>query len=335
MWSQLIACLVAFTTTYLTTPYAIRYFKKTGVVTRDVHKPRKPFVANSAGVPLVAGITAGLFTYIFIQVFLYQNYKLITEVFAGLTSILLIAFSGFLDDINASQVRVGKYIEGKAGLKRWQKPLLTLPAAVPLMVIMAGNHTMALPLIGTVDFGILYPLVIIPIGVVGAANMVNMFDGFNGLDTGMGLVYTLSLGLFAYFHGRYVAAIIFLSTFAALLGLYRYNFYPAKILSGDSCTYALGAVIAVGAILGNMEKAALTASVPFLVQGALKFYSYFKLGRFASDLGVLQKDGTLKPKYKRIYSWTHLFMRIGKTERKVVLLGVLTEAIFAVLAWFV
>lgn len=335
MLSQIASFVVAFFTSFSLTPFFIKYFKRVGIVTRDLHKRKKPFVANSAGIPLIVGIIAGLFTWIFFQTFFYHSYKVVASVFAGLTSILLIGFSGFLDDINASQVRVGKYVEGKAGLKRWQKPLLTLPAAVPLMVVMAGNSTMSIPFIGSINFGILYPLVLVPIGVVGAANMVNMLDGFNGLDTGMGLVYTLSLGLFAWFHGSMVAAVIFLSTFAALLGLYRYNFYPAKILSGDSCTYALGAVIAVGAILGNMEKAAIVASIPFFVQAMLKFYSYFKLGHFASDLGVLQKDGTIKPKYRQIYSLTHVFMRVGKTEKAIVLLGMLTEVVFALLAWFV
>jgi UDP-N-acetylmuramyl pentapeptide phosphotransferase/UDP-N-acetylglucosamine-1-phosphate transferase len=73
----------------------------------------------------------------------------------------------------------------------------------------------------------------------------------------MGLVYTLSLGIFALINDSTLAAVLFLTTFGALLGLARYNFPPAKILSGDSLTYLLGAVLAVGAIIGNMEKAVL------------------------------------------------------------------------------
>ena len=77
---------------------------------------------------------------------------------------------------------------------------------------------------------LIYPLVLVPIGVVGAANMVNMLAGFNGMETGMGIIYMGSLGLYAYFNGRQVAALIALVTLAALLGFYYYNRFPAKIL---------------------------------------------------------------------------------------------------------
>jgi UDP-N-acetylglucosamine--dolichyl-phosphate N-acetylglucosaminephosphotransferase len=228
-------------------------------------------------------------------------------------------------------MKVKGYIEGKRGLKAWQKPLLTIPAAIPLMAIMAGDTTMNLPLLGTINFGILYPLLIVPIGVIGASNMVNMLGGFNGLEAGMGLVYTLSLGIFAYFHGKTIAAIIFLVTSGALLAILRYNFYPAKILAGDSLTYTLGAVVACGAIIGNMEKAALITMFPFLVQGALKFYSKFKLGYFASDLGILRRDGTIECKYSNIYSWTHLMMKFNLTEKQIVLVMMIVQIIFAFL----
>jgi UDP-N-acetylglucosamine--dolichyl-phosphate N-acetylglucosaminephosphotransferase len=43
----------------------------------------------------------------------------------------------------------------KRGLRQWQKPIFTFFAALPIMVINAGQSTMNLPLIGSVDFGIL------------------------------------------------------------------------------------------------------------------------------------------------------------------------------------
>jgi UDP-N-acetylglucosamine--dolichyl-phosphate N-acetylglucosaminephosphotransferase len=331
---EIFACIIiSAITTFLITPYVIRYFKLVGLTTTDVHKKNKPLVPHSAGIPVVAGIIAGLLVYIFINVFIHKETSHLVYLFASMTSIFIIMFSGFLDDLNSRQVKVAGHIEGKQGLKAWQKPLLTLPAAFPLMAIMAGNTTMSLPFIGPVDFGILYPLVIVPIGVVGAANMVNLLGGYNFLEVGMGLIYTLSLGIYAYLHGSIVASIIFLTTFGALLGIAKYNFYPAKILSGDSLTYTLGAVVAVGAIVGNMEKAAVITMMPFIIQGILKFYSRFKLGRFASDLGILQKDGTIKPKYGRqIYSWIHLITNLWNLKEKhIVFVMMSIQAIFSLI----
>jgi len=325
--------IISIFTTFVITPYAIRYFKLIGLATTDVHKKNKPLVPNSAGIPVVAGIIAGLLVYIFLNVFIHQESSQLVSLFASITSILIIMFSGFLDDLNSRQVKVAGHIEGKQGLKTWQKPLLTLPAAFPLMAIMAGDTTMNLPFVGTVDFGILYPLLIVPIGVVGAANMVNLLGGYNFLEAGMGLVYTFSLGIYAYLHGSIIASVIFLTTFGALLGLTKYNFYPAKILSGDSLTYTLGAVVAVGAIVGNMEKAAVITMMPFIIQGILKFYSRLKLGRFASDLGILQKDGTIKPKYgKQIYSWIHLITNLWNlNEKQIVFMMMIIQAVFSLI----
>ena len=153
----------------------------------------------------------------------------------------------------------------RLGLPQWLKPLLTLPAAIPLMVISAGETTMGIPFIGAVNFGPLYPLVLIPIGVVGASNAVNLLGGFNGSEAGMGIVYMLALGIYGFLNGS-VGSVIFLISAASLLGFIKYNWFPAKILPGDSLTYLLGSLVAAGAIVGNMEKAALIALTPFIIE---------------------------------------------------------------------
>jgi len=280
----------------------------------------------------VAGILAGILTYVFLTVFIAKERSGLVEIFAAATSIFVVMFSGFIDDINSAQVKIAGHPEGKRGLRRFQKPLLTIPAAIPLIAILAGGSVMNIPLIGPVDFGIFYSLLIVPIAVVGATNMINMLGGFNGLEAGMGLVYTFSLGLFAYMHNSTIAALLFFSAFASLLAILKFNFYPAKILPGDSLTYTLGAVVAAGAIIGRLQRAALLTMIPFLIQGILKFYSYCKMGRYASDLGILQKNGTIKPKYDKIYSWTHFIMRLGNmTERKIVLAMIIVQILFSIL----
>jgi UDP-N-acetylglucosamine--dolichyl-phosphate N-acetylglucosaminephosphotransferase len=331
MKEVIVAVIAAGLTTFLITPYVIRYFKSVGLVTTDVHKKGGPLVPYSCGVAIAAGIISGLLVSIFISVFLTGTSSTLVTILAATTSILIITFSGLLDDLNSTQVREGSYLTGKRGLKAWQKPLLTLPAAFPLMAIMAGDTQVSLPIVGTVNFGILFPLVIIPIGVVGASNMVNMLGGFNFLQVGMGIIVTAALGTFAIIHGSVVGATILLVTAAALLGAAKFNFPPAKILSGDSDSYLIGAVIAVSAFVGNLERAALTVSIPFIIQAILKFYSHHKLQHFASDTGILQEDGTIRSRYgKSIYSWTHLIMNLGNfSERKIVAIMLAIQSFFA------
>lgn len=331
----IISVIVSFFTTFIITPNVMRFLYVAGVVGLDIHKKNKPKLPASGGICTASGILTGLLTFVGIKTFVYGIQIMSIYLLAVVSSILLVTFIGLLDDLNVKSKPVptkdGKNI--KIGFPQWVKPLLTLPAAIPLMVISAGDTTMAIPFIGDVNFGIVYPLLLVPIGVVGASNMVNMLGGFNGVEAGMGIVYTLSLGLLALTYNKEIAAIIFLSTFASLLAFIKFNWYPAQILPGDSLTYLLGSIVVVGVIIGNMERAGIIVMFPFLVQGVLKFYSLIKMKSFASDLGVLQKNGSIKSRYgKNIYSLTHVLMRIKPMgEKQITITLILIQIFFSII----
>jgi UDP-N-acetylglucosamine--dolichyl-phosphate N-acetylglucosaminephosphotransferase len=195
------------------------------------------------------------------------------------------------------------------------------------MVVNAGETMMSIPFMGTVDFGIFYPLLLIPIGFVVVSNIVNLLGGFNGSESGMGMVYLLGLGIFAFLNNS-IGAAIFLTSFAAVAGFIKYNWYPAKFLPGDSLTYLLGAIVASGVIVGDMERVGMIVMIPFILEFFLKLKSRFK----ASCLGKLREDGKLNPPYgKKIYSLTHIIMNIRPfTEKQVTIILILIEIVFTV-----
>ena len=332
------AIIISLVTTTILIKPIMRFFYKVGLVSLDLHKENKPKLPASGGSIVILGVLAGMLVYIGLQTFIYRNYSSSLHLLVAISSILIVTFSGLLDDLNVKSkprlTKDGKNI--KVGIPQLLKPLLVLPAAVPLMVINVGETMMSIPFVGDVNFGILYPLMVVPIGVVGASNMVNMLGGFNGVEAGMGAVYTFGLGIYALTHGSGIATIIFFSTFASLLPFLKYNWYPARLLPGDSLTYLLGVIVAVGVIIGNMERVGIIVMTPFILQGLLKFYSRFRLGNFASDLGVLQKDGTIKPKYGKIYSITHIVMRLGNfREKQITLILILIQVAFTVLPFVI
>jgi len=322
----LISAMVSFLVVLYLTPWLIRYLRRIGLTVKDQNKKNKPLVPISGGMAVMAGLFMGIMIYLFFQTFYFKYYQPIIYLFAGLTTIIMITFVGFIDDL------LIKSKEASSGLKQWQKPLLTLTAAIPLMVVNAGVTTMWIPIIGRIDLGLIYPLILIPIGVIGAANMVNMLAGINGLETGMGIIYTGMLGLYAYINGSEAAALIALLIFASLIAFYIFNRYPAKILPGDSLTYLLGAVIAVIAILGNIEKAAIIASIPFFIELILKAKSKFK----AKSYGYYHKGKVKSLHGKKIYSLIHLLTRTGKhTEKQITTFFIVLELIFCLLIWVV
>ena len=331
-----VSILISFVATFFITPYFIKFLYLAGIVGLDLQKRGKPKLATSGGICVAFGILAGLLSYIGLHTFVSGSEIDVIPLLAVTSSILIVMFVGLLDDLNVKS-RAVKTKEGydiRVGFSQWIKPLLTLPAAIPLMVISAGETTMAIPLVGRVHFGIFYPLLLIPIGMVGASNVVNLLAGFNGLEAGMGIVYFLGLGIFGLLHrsaGPDIlnGSVIFLTAFAALAGFIRYNWYPAKILPGDSLTYLLGSMIAAGVIVGNMERSGFLMMLPFIIEFFLKLRVKFR----ATCLGKLREDGKLSPPYgRKIYSWTHFLMNLRPmTEKQVTITLILIQLGFSVI----
>lgn len=325
--SLFLSVVFAFFVSLFITPKFAKYLKYIGLTGRDMQKPNKPEVPEMGGPAVIAGFLAGIFLFIWIKVFLYGRNEGLIEIFAGITTVLIIFLVGMLDDISGIKKSEGK----RKGLKQWQKPLLTLPASIPLVAIMAGNSSISLPFIGSVDVGILYPLLFVPIGVVGASNAINMLAGLNGLEAGLGVVLTSALGIFVLINGNLFLSAFALTFAAALLGFLIYNWYPAKIFPGDSLCYAIGAVVATIAILGNIERFALLCFTPWFIELLLKARSKFK----AESFGKLRKDGSLQAPYEKCYSLTHCIMKLGKfKEKEIVSILIFFEVLICIIAFF-
>ena len=314
----------------------MKFLYLAGIVGLDLQKKNRPKLPTSGGICVAFGILSGLLSYIGLHTFVPGSEINVIPLLAVTSSILIVMFVGLLDDLNVSSkaVKTKEGYDVRVGFPQWIKPLLTLPAAIPLMVISAGETSMAIPLIGRVHFGILFPLLLIPIGMIGASNAVNLLAGFNGLEAGMGIVYFLGLGIFSLLHnsgGSDVlnGSVVFLAAFAALAGFIRYSWYPARILPGDSLTYLLGSMVAAGVIVGNMERSGILVMLPFIIEFFLKLRVKFR----ATCLGKLRGDGKLNPPYgRKIYSWTHLLMNLrSMTEKQVTITLILIQLGFTII----
>ncbi len=313
MWAFVVSAIAGFLTTIVIVPKLVVVLKNIDIVGYDIHKKGRPAVAEIGGLPVLIGFLSGILTYVATRTF-YQHTEisLTAQILAATLTIMIIVVIGMLDVLTTllgrkKEAELMKSIK-RVGFKQTTKFLLPIPAAVPLMVTNAWVSSVTVPLIGTLNLGMLYPLIIVPLGIFGASNATNMLAGFNGLTAGLGTVLISSLGIYAYLNGAFTAAAIALIFVAVLLGFLAYNWYPAKIFPGDSLDYAIGAVAATVAILGNIEKFAVFAFLPWFVEFLLKARSRFK----AESFGVLQQDGTLKAPYEQVYSLTHAVMKLGR-----------------------
>jgi UDP-N-acetylglucosamine--dolichyl-phosphate N-acetylglucosaminephosphotransferase len=318
--------LASFFVTLFLIPQWIKRATNAKLVGRDVNKINGKEVAEGGGVTVLSGFALGVMIYVALNTFLFKKIENFIEIFSLMTTLFFIAFIAFTDDI----------LGWKIGLRRRTRIILVAFASIPLVAINAGKSAIVLPWIGAIDLGIFYPLVLIPIGIVGATTTFNFLAGFNGLEAGQGILLLSSLAIVSYLTGNSWLAVIALCMVAALFAFLIYNFDPAQIFPGDSMTYPVGGLVAIMAILGNFEKIAVFFFIPVIVEFFLKARGKFMKQSF----GKPRKDGGLDLKYDRIYSLNHfaiyLMKKVGikPTEKKVVF-SIWAFQLIVILAGFV
>lgn len=108
-------------------------------------------------------------------------------------------------------------------------------------------------------------------------NAFNLIDGVDGLAGGVGLIASIVFGLWFYYAGDWIYAVLSFSLAGGLLGFLRFNFNPAKIFMGDSGSLTIGFLIAVMAIElieydpQNLPKNIKNISKPILAMSTLVY----------------------------------------------------------------
>mgnify|MGYP001575011623 CR=1 FL=1 len=321
--------LTSFFITLFLIPFWIRKAKQIGLVWADMNKFSSVQVAGSGGIIAILGFVIGILIYIAYIVFILKSYNShLIEILSLLSSILILAGLAFVDDLLGWQ---------HGGLSRRSRIVLVAFAAIPLMAINAGKSIVALPFLGRMDLGIVYPIIIIPIGVIGATTTFNFLAGYNGLEAGQGIIVLSAIALVAFFTGNSWLSLIAMCMIAALLAFLFYNFYPAKIFPGDSLTYTIGGLIAIIAILGNFERIAVFFFIPYILETILKLR-----GRLIKQsFGKPQEDGSLDLRYNKLYGLEHVSIYLMKrfnikpTEIKVVLSLWLFQIILIIIGFII
>jgi len=288
-------------------PIWIRKCKQIGFLWEDMNKPGCPKnIASSGGIIVIMAFILGVLFYIAIRnLFMEPATEINLKIFALLTTILILGLIGLTDDLFGWK---------RKGLSIKFRLFLALFASIPLVVINAGTHVIALPFLGEINLGLIYPLILIPLGIVGSTTTYNFLAGFNGLESGQGIIILSFLSFIAYVTGNIWLAITGLCMVTSLLAFYIYNKYPSKIFPGDVLTYPIGALIGIMAILGNFERIALFIFIPYIIETFLKLRGGLKKHSF----GKPNKDRSLELPYEKIYSLTHLSILILKKIKKKV-----------------
>ena len=295
----LIPIFLSFFITLFAIPVWIKKAKEIGLVWEDMNKHNRPKnVAGSGGVTVFLGFILGTLGYIAIKTFYFKSSDNLVGIFASLSVVLIIAFLGFMDDLFGWR---------KGGLSKRSRLILLIFASIPLIVINAGESTMM-----GIELGLFYPLLFIPLGIVGASATFNFLAGYNGLEASQGAIILFALSVIAFILGDKWLSVIGLCMVASLISFYLFNKHPARVFPGDVMTYSVGALIAVIAILGEIEKIAIFFFIPYIIETGLKLRGKLKKESFAK----VNEDGSLDMPYEKVYGLEHVAILVLKKIKK-------------------
>jgi UDP-N-acetylglucosamine--dolichyl-phosphate N-acetylglucosaminephosphotransferase len=325
VYEVLIAALVAFLFTLIVMPKWIAHAKRRKLVGADMNKKARPKVAESGGIILYLAYLVGILVLFGFYTF-QQRYDRMLYIALSIISLSIVTVIAFWDDMTG----------WKKGISRWKKPLLTFAGALPLIPFLLSRESLTIMGYMVELPPYFYAIILVPIGFIAATNIVNLLGGFNGLEAGLGIVCSLTLLWFSY--GTPFFPII-LVVLAAMLAFLYFNRHPAKVFPGDTMTYFIGCLFAFVAVLGYFQTITIMIMLPFILEAIikareipyiLKHRKVFKPECF----GKVNKDGSLDPPYKEVWSLTHIAIRAVKKikgkcyENDVVILIVGLQALW-------
>ncbi|MGY5880120.1 MAG: hypothetical protein RTV31_07715 [Candidatus Thorarchaeota archaeon] len=325
MLEILIAVIVSFIVVVLFMPNAIKMLKEKGITGIDVHKPDRPEIPKGGGFVLLFAMVFALLVVVGLTTFQSLSVEMV-GLFAALVSILLASMIGLLDD--------------QLDFSNRAKVILPMVATIPMIAVSVGTPTMNIPFIGTVNFGIAYALIIVPLMMTFIIDSSNMYGGMNGLEVGLGtinasglIIYVLLLPVMqdtVISPQQLQASIVAAALLGASLGFMIFNRYPAKVLPGDVGRLPIGAAMAAALIIGNMDRLAILMYTPFAINFLLYLIYRIYVKRKNIEWVKFAKprdDGTLEVAGPFTIYWVlpHFFKNM--TEKRNVSLLLLFQAI--------
>jgi phospho-N-acetylmuramoyl-pentapeptide-transferase len=293
--------LVSFAIVVVLMPAFIRLLKRVGMGKRiRIEGPETHYAKE--GTPAMGGLLIVLVVLgVAGAIELMTNRFLDASTIAPLATLALVGVLGTIDDwLNA---RTGDGISAAQKLL-WQT-VVAGAAAWQIQNTYAIDQ-LAVPFVGAVDIHPIMFILIAAFAIVAASNAVNITDGLDGLAGGTLIFAFVGYMVIAFTFGQPNLAELCALIIGAILAFLWFNVHPAQIFMGDSGSLALGATLAVTAVI--------TGQVLLLPLIGLVFVM--------ETLSVILQVASVKIRGKRLFKFSplhHHFEYSGWDEEKITL----------------
>ena len=212
------------------------------------------------GTPNAGGILIILVTILLSAIFykLVPGYDIVTKMYgvnwvAAILYLTLILFGllGLYDDVRKFY---GFSTRGAWGLRIRYKFLLQWLLGLGIAFLLYDKMQLSsvyIPIIAkNLELGIWY-VPFAALAIVGTSNAVNITDGLDGLVTGLMIIALVAFWFLVSTTGFVDVSLFIAVMVGSLLAFMYFNIYPARVWFGDTGALALGAMLAVIALVSN------------------------------------------------------------------------------------
>lgn len=266
---------------YFVTPKLARKLKKMNIVGVDVHKKKKPRIAEMGGIVIFLPLL-----FLFWCVYILTGSPLVLLVMA---STIFFGVYGLIDDV----FRLGKY----------QK--LALSAVMGILLIIPSNPAL-----------MFVPIVLLL--TIGIGNAFNLFAGFNGLEVGCSSLIALFFSLLCLLTGNIIPFYLSIGFSLILFSFLLHNKYPAKIFPGNIGTFTVGGFFVGISLYYNLYYLLIPLLSLHIGDMLLKGFSAGYFSSSEMKRTIVNGDNILVPKSDYL-SMSRLVLKLRPmTERQLV-----------------
>lgn len=215
-----------------------------------------------------------------------------------ISAITIVTFIGLKDDI--------------LGVEAFQKLMGQMFAAIVLVIWADIRITSLYGIFGVNELPYIISVLFTIFTILVIVNSFNLIDGINGLSASIGIVASLTFGVWFYLiDEKSEMAILAFTLIGVLVSFLRYNLSPSKIFMGDTGSLLVGIIVSVLAINiielnGHSDSHYVFQSGPALAMGILG-YPLFDLLRSFS-IRIANGHSPFKPDRNHIH---HLLLDNG------------------------
>ncbi|MEO4052813.1 MraY family glycosyltransferase [Solibacillus sp. CAU 1738] len=270
----LTAALFTYVGVRLIIPIAIKVNFVDNPNYRKVHK--KPL-------PMLAGVVFFVVILIGITFLYWFNYLTLKFTIALSLGVILLSTIGFIDDYYKTKTK------DFSALIR-----LVIQIIAAYLVVQFGYYVSVinLPIIGYIEFPPGIGKVISIIWIIFIINTINFMDGLDGLAGGICGIFSMTFLCTSLIMNQPISAVLSALILGVAIGYLPHNFFPAKIIMGDTGSTLFGFMIATISIIGALKTITLiTVSVPLLILAVPIFDTIFVLlKRFMQGKSIFRPD---------------------------------------------